>query len=105
MEGAVLGGKLAAEVVSAKAKGMKTAGLKKINDDIMAEASTFSRQGWQRPQKMGDESPVVFGAGYVLEENDEQQLMTIDPEQLREMDGRSQATKDAVQEAVLNRTR
>jgi hypothetical protein len=41
----------------------------------------------------------------VLEENDEQQLMTIDPEQLTEMDGRSQATKDAVQEAVLNRTR
>ena len=105
MEGAVLGGKLAAEVVSAKAKGMKTAGLKKINDDIMAEASTFSGQGWKRPQKMEDESPVVFGAGYVLEENDEQQLMTIDPEQLTEMDGRSQATKDAVQEAVLNRTR
>ena len=101
----MLGGKLAAEVVSAKAKGMKTAGLKKINDDIMAEASTFSAEGWKRPQKMEDESAVVFGGGHVLDKNDEQQLMTIDPEQMTELDGRSQATKDAIQEAVLNRTR
>ena len=71
----------------------------------MAEASTFSAEGWKRPQKMEDESAVVFGGGHVLDKNDEQQLMTIDPEQMTELDGRSQATKDAIQEAVLNRTR
>ena len=54
---------------------------------------------------MEDESAVVFGGGHVLDKNDEQQLMTIDPEQMTELDGRSQATKDAIQEAVLNRTR
>ena len=104
MEGAVLGGKLAAEVVSAKAKGMKTAGLKKINADIVSESSTFSNQGWKRAQKMEDESPVVFGAGFVMDETDEAQLRVIDPEQLKELDGRSQATKDAVKEATANRT-
>ena len=100
----MLGGKLAAEVVSAKAKGMKTAGLKKINADIVSESSTFSNQGWKRAQKMEDESPVVFGAGFVMDETDEAQLRVIDPEQLKELDGRSQATKDAVKEATANRT-
>ena len=85
MEGAVLGGKLAAEVVSAKAKGMKTAGLKKINDDILAESGSFSSEDWRRPNKIEDESPVVFGGGNVFDGTDEEQLKNIDPVQLEKL--------------------
>ena len=41
MEGATLGGKLAAEVVAARAKGLPTKGLKAVQPDIVAKAKAW----------------------------------------------------------------
>ena len=67
MEGAVLGGKLAAEVVTDKAVyGASTKGLKKIMPDVIAEARTLSAK--DPVGAVEGESAVTFGAGAVMTE-------------------------------------
>jgi len=61
MEGAVLGGKLAAEVVSDKAAGIPTKGLKKIEPRI--EETTWEER---TPVGVKGHGAIAFGAGAVL---------------------------------------
>ena len=85
MEGAVLGGKLAAEVVTDKAVyGASTKGLKKIMPDVIAEARTLSAK--DPVGAVEGESAVTFGAGAVMTDTEEKELAVIDPEQMVTMD-------------------
>ena len=80
MEGAVLAGKLAAEVVTDKAVyGASTKGLKKIVPDVIAEARALDAK---EPEGVSGESNVSFGAGAVFEDSDEKELAALDPEQM-----------------------
>jgi len=76
MEGAILAGKLAAEVVSDKAAGQPTKGVKMVQDDIIESAKTFNPQD-PRPQ-FGD-CPTVYGGGYTLTPAAEKALGEVDP--------------------------
>ena len=86
MEGAVLAGKLAAEVVTDKAVyGAPTKGLKKIVPDVIEEA-----KGLKEKEPVGadeGESALVFGAGAVMGEAEEKELLAIDPEQMVKLEG------------------
>ena len=80
MEGAVLAGKLAAEVVTDKAVyGASTKGLKKIVPDVIAEARALDAK---EPEGVSGESNVSYGAGAVFEDSDEKELAVLDPEQM-----------------------
>jgi 15-cis-phytoene desaturase len=80
MEGAVLAGKLAAEVVTDKAVyGASTKGLKKIVPDVIAEARALDAK---EPEGVSGESNVSYGAGAVFEDSDEKELAALDPEQM-----------------------
>jgi len=63
MEGAVLGGKLAAEVVTDRAQGLPTKGLKVIDDKIMDKADTFKPRA---PVGVKGKGAIAFGGGAVL---------------------------------------
>jgi len=63
MEGAVLGGKLAAEVVCDRAAGRPTKGLKKIEPHVVESASTHQAKD---PAGVKGSSAIAFGAGAVL---------------------------------------
>ena len=90
MEGAVLAGKLAAEVVTDKAVyGASTKGLKKIMPDVVAEARTLSAK--EPVGAVEGESAVAFGAGVVMTETEEKELAVIDPEQMVKLDAYSAA--------------
>mmetsp|Transcript_28868 Transcript_28868/g.36188 ORF Transcript_28868/g.36188 Transcript_28868/m.36188 type:complete len:620 (+) Transcript_28868:183-2042(+) len=78
MEGAVLGGKLAAEVVSAKAAGLETRPLKQIQPHIVKTAEAF--QPKKAPGVKG-EGAIAFGGGAVLSKRFEEQLKESDPSQ------------------------
>jgi len=79
MEGATLGGKLAAEVVAAHAKGLPTKGLKVVQQDVVAKALQHTPKP---PPGVKGSGAVAFGAGAVLSKNDEDVLRLTDPEQL-----------------------
>merc|ERR1740130_2661386 len=79
MEGAVLGGKLAAEVVAAKAKSMPTKGLKKVQDHVIANAPHHVPKA--PPGVKGDYS-IAYGGGMVLDGTSREKLSESDPEQL-----------------------
>ena len=90
MEGAVLAGKLAAEVVTDKAVyGASTKGLKKIMPDVIAEARTLSAK--DPVGAVEGESAVTFGAGAVMTDTEEKELAVIDPEQMVKLDAYSAA--------------
>jgi 15-cis-phytoene desaturase len=90
MEGAVLAGKLAAEVVTDKAVyGASTKGLKKIMPDVIAEARTLSAK--EPVGAVEGESAVTFGAGAVMTDTEEKELAVIDPEQMVKLDAYSAA--------------
>merc|ERR1719277_2704779 len=63
MEGAVLGGKLAAEVVADKAAGRPTKGLKAIEPHVVEDAK---RHVAKEPMGVKGKSAIAFGAGAVL---------------------------------------
>lgn len=63
MEGAILGGKLAAEVVACKAAGEPTKGLKEIDASILAKKDSFVPQD---PMGVKGKTPIAFGGGEVL---------------------------------------
>ena len=90
MEGAVLAGKLAAEVVTDKAVyGASTKGLKKIMPDVIAEA-----KGLKEKEPVGaveGESAVTFGAGAVMTDVEEKELLVIDPDQMVKLDAYEKA--------------
>jgi len=79
MEGATLGGKLAAEVVASKAKGMPTKGLKEVQPEIIAKASSWKVR--KAPGVLG-KGPIAFGGGHTLDSNDKDVLKKTDPELL-----------------------
>ena len=83
MEGAVLGGKLAAEVVASRAKGMATQGLKPVQQSIINGLSAGADEA------MGPvgETELAFGGGKVMDESDEADLAKFDAEQLVKLDG------------------
>ena len=84
MEGAVLGGKLAAEVVAAKAKGMKTQGLKQVQQSII---NGLKSETVNDPVGVIGDSEFAFGGGKVMEDSDAVELKVFDAEQLVELDG------------------
>merc|ERR1719407_431552 len=64
MEGAVLGGKLAAEVVADKAVyGAPTKGMKPIEPSVIRAAKDYVPKD---PVGVGGSSPIAFGGGMVL---------------------------------------
>lgn len=78
MEGAVLGGKLAAEVVAKKAKGMELPALKEVQPDIVQKASTYEAK---EPLGVKGEGAIAFGAGATLTTENESLLREVDPAQ------------------------
>merc|ERR1712194_37407 len=76
MEGAVFGGKLAAEVVSKKAKGFQLPLEKEIQPDIVAAASSYEAK---EPLGIKGEGAIAFGAGASLKKENESLLRESDP--------------------------
>merc|ERR1719478_655033 len=86
MEGAVLAGKLAAEVITDKAVyGAPTKGLKKIVDDVVMEAAKLEEK--EPVGATEGESALAFVAGTVMAEAEEKELALIDPEQMVKLKG------------------
>jgi len=98
MEGAVLGGKLAAEVVAAKAKGMPTKGLKKVQDDIIAKAPGHTPKA---PTGVKGEFPIAYGGGMTLDDMSRNHLKENDPEQLKESELGEQIKEQLKESATL----
>jgi 15-cis-phytoene desaturase len=78
MEGAVLGGKLAAEVVAKKAKGMELPPMKEIQPDIVQAAKNYQPR---KPWGVKGEGAIAFGGGAQLEKTNEKLLREVDPVQ------------------------
>mmetsp|Transcript_8839 Transcript_8839/g.14703 ORF Transcript_8839/g.14703 Transcript_8839/m.14703 type:complete len:598 (+) Transcript_8839:69-1862(+) len=79
MEGAVLAGKLAAEVVVDRACGNEGAPEKAIQPEIMSKAAAFEAKA---PVGVKGQGAIAFGGGAVLSKNDKQVLQEQDPAQL-----------------------
>lgn len=78
MEGAVLGGKLAAEVIAKRAMGMEPGTDKVIQDHIIQSATKYVAK--EPPGVKGD-GAIAFGGGAILNKNNEGLLREIDPSQ------------------------
>jgi 15-cis-phytoene desaturase len=78
MEGAVFGGKLAAEVVAKKAKGMELPAEKEIQPDIIAAAESFEAK---EPIGVKGDGAIAFGGGASLTTQNEGLLREVDPVQ------------------------
>jgi 15-cis-phytoene desaturase len=78
MEGAVLGGKLAAEVVARRAKGMPEFDIKEIQPDIVEAAATHVAKD---PAGVKGEGAIAFGGGATLGKKEEKLLREVDPSQ------------------------
>jgi len=63
MEGAILGGKLAAEVIVDRSIGQKTKGLKEVQPHVVSAAASFEAN---EPRGVKGEGAIAFGAGAVL---------------------------------------
>jgi len=80
MEGAVLGGKLAAEVICERAAGIPYS---KAEKDIQREVYTKASNSKPRePVGVKGEGAIAFGAGAVLTQNGRVELGSVDPDQL-----------------------
>jgi len=78
MEGAVLGGKLAAEVVAKKAKGMELPEYKEIQQHVIDAAKDYE----PKPvYGVRGEGGIAFGAGQTMTKKSEELLMEVDPVQ------------------------
>jgi len=78
MEGAILGGKLAAEVIADRAVGNPTKGLKKVQPDIVAAAAAYEPKD---PQGVKGEGAIAFGGGAVLSQQGMDYLREFDQAQ------------------------
>jgi 15-cis-phytoene desaturase len=78
MEGAVFGGKLAAEVVAKKAKGMELPAMKEIQSDIVKKAGVFVAKD---PLGVKGAGAIAFGGGASLTIENESLLREVDPAQ------------------------
>uniref|UniRef100_A0A7S2UKN1 Amine oxidase n=2 Tax=Attheya septentrionalis TaxID=420275 RepID=A0A7S2UKN1_9STRA len=78
MEGAVLGGKLAAEVVANRAIGNPDAPIKEIQEHIIEKAATHVAK---EPLGVKGEGAIAFGAGAVLSKKNKELLLEVDPSQ------------------------
>ena len=78
MEGAVFGGKLAAEVVAKKAKGMELPAEKEIQQHIIDGAKDFVAK---EPIGVKGEGAIAFGGGATLTKTSEGLLKEADPVQ------------------------
>mmetsp|Transcript_53663 Transcript_53663/g.123422 ORF Transcript_53663/g.123422 Transcript_53663/m.123422 type:complete len:101 (-) Transcript_53663:302-604(-) len=81
MEGAVLAGKLAAEVVSDRASGNPTKGLKEVQPDVVAAAETFVPK---EPPGVKGQGAIAFGGGAVLSKAGMDYLREVDAVQFEE---------------------
>ncbi|KAJ8601442.1 hypothetical protein CTAYLR_005937 [Chrysophaeum taylorii] len=79
MEGAVLSGKLAAEVVAARAVGAKLPDLKEVQPDIIAAAHAAAPKD---PVGCVGNSPIAFGGGCTFDDLRQKELRAQDPVQL-----------------------
>lgn len=79
MEGAVLGGKLAAEVVASRANGLQTKGLKVVQDSVIEKAESYVPK---KPTGVKGEGAIAFGGGAQLSTKVKKQLAESDPKQL-----------------------
>jgi len=71
MEGAILGGKLAAEVVSDRAAGLPTKGLKEVEPHVVEAAASHVPK---EPEGVKGNSAIAFGAGAVLGNKPSQEM-------------------------------
>ena len=78
MEGAVLGGKLAAEVVANRALGNEEKPLKEIQQHIIDAASSHVAK---EPLGVKGEGAIAFGAGATLGNKNKKLLEETDPAQ------------------------
>jgi 15-cis-phytoene desaturase len=78
MEGAVLGGKLAAEVICNRALGNPDAAIKAIPQHIVDAASSYPSR---EPLGVKGEGAIAFGGGATLTKQSEDLLKEIDPSQ------------------------
>merc|ERR1712003_454040 len=78
MEGAVLGGKLAAEVIAKKAKGLELPEFKEIQQHIIDSAKDYQVRPARRIKGDGG---IAFGAGGNLSKKSETLLKEVDPVQ------------------------
>lgn len=76
MEGAVFGGKLAAEVVARSAKGMPKMPIKEIQKHVIDSAAAFVPKD---PIGVKGDGAIAFGAGATLAKNNIDQLKEADP--------------------------
>ena len=81
MEGAVLGGKLAAEVVCKKALGLELDEIKEIQAHVVEAAAHHVPK---EPLGVKGEGAIAFGGGATLKKKDETLLREIDPKQFAE---------------------
>jgi len=79
MEGAILAGKLAAEVVSDRAAGNEGKPIKEIQQHIKDSAAKIDPK---EPLGVKGRGPIAFGGGASLTDEFKQELKTSDPEQL-----------------------
>ena len=78
MEGAVLGGKLAAEVISKQAKGMEVAPIKEVQPHIVEAAAQYTPKD---PAGVKGNGAIAFGGGATLRKDNAKLLREVDPVQ------------------------
>lgn len=81
MEGALLGGKLAAQVVARRAKGMEQEPPKEIQSHITENAGSHKAK---RPPGVLGNGAIAFGGGAVLDKKSASELRQVDPSQFVE---------------------
>ena len=81
MEGAVLGGKLAAEVVADRAAGIEPQPFKEIQQSVYDRASVAAPK---KPTGVKGKGAIAFGGGAVLSKEAKAELVLSDPEQFTE---------------------
>jgi 15-cis-phytoene desaturase len=79
MEGAVLAGKLAAEVVASRAAGLPTQGVKAVQADVVSAAAKMEPR---KPRGVIGNDAVAFGGGSSFSKTVEAELTVFDPAQL-----------------------
>jgi 15-cis-phytoene desaturase len=78
MEGAVLGGKLAAEVIARTAKQLELPSIKEIQSNIVESAATYVPKN---PPGIKGNGAIAFGGGAVFNTNNAKELREVDPNQ------------------------
>mmetsp|Transcript_10909 Transcript_10909/g.23995 ORF Transcript_10909/g.23995 Transcript_10909/m.23995 type:complete len:84 (+) Transcript_10909:1819-2070(+) len=78
MEGATLAGKLAAEVIAERAKGMPARPIKEVQEHVVKSAAEYVSK---EPPGVKGEGAIAFGGGATLTKMSEKLLMEVDPEQ------------------------